>query len=300
MVLNDDHRPRILLIVDIPNWAFHTLARAIQSGLAHRFRCDIMIGSQLAAFDETDYDLIHVFFEMERNHLPYVHGKTRILKSVYSHYWQQWGMSVADFYKTHLREAHAVCVPSALLADALRELPVPVSIAPEGVDTSFFTPAGIKREGPLVVGWAGHPNRSIKRLEWMKAATDDLCELRLTNGLLSPEEMREFYRSVDIIACSSIAEGAPRPLMEGMSCGLFPLSFDVGIAGELINGNRNGYLVQNNTIEGLRSAVEWCVEHPDKIRDTAFLNRNIAIARRDWRVTLPAQEHIYDTILATR
>lgn len=300
MVLKNDDRPRILLIVDIPNWAFHTLASAIQTGLAHRFRCDIAVGSELKALDETDYDLIHVFFEMERNHLPYIHGRTRVLKSVYSHYWQQWGMSAKDFYQTHLREAHAVCVPSALLAEALQELPVPVYIAPEGVDTSFFTCAQAQRTGPLVIGWAGNPNRPVKRLEWLQEASNGLCELRLTDGTLTPKEMRDFYRSVDVIACSSLAEGTPRPLLEGMSCGLFPLSFNVGIAAELIHSHRNGLLVQEQSVVALRATVEWCTRNPEKVRSVRDLNRQLIISSRDWRVTLPAQEYIYDTMLTRR
>lgn len=300
MVLNAGRRPRILLIVDIPDWAFHTLARAIQAHLSHKYEFETMIGREIEHFDDAAYDLIHVFFEFEEHHLPFLRGNSRVLKSVYSHYWQERGMNAREFHARHLREAHAVSVPSLRLLSALQDLPVPVFLCPEGLDTSFFTPAYHPSRGPLVVGWAGNPERPIKRLDWLRGACEGVCELRTTDGLRSPHGMLNFYREIDVIACSSRAEGAPRPLLEGMACGNFPLSFDVGIAGELITDGLNGMLVRDESVAGLRAALQWCAANADEVRRKSEVNAELMRARRDWSCTIPAQERVYDALLAQR
>lgn len=300
MVLNGKRKPRILLIADIPQWAFHTLANAIREHSSDRYDFDILFGSELAGFDDAQYDLIHVLFETETRHLPFLRGNARVLKSVYSHYWQEEGLSPMDFYSAHLREAHAVSVPNALLLSALQDLPVPVFLCPEGLDTSFFTPPHHPRSGPVVAGWAGNPDRPIKRIELLKEACDGVCELRLTDGRHSPQDMVDFYRTIDVIACSSKAEGSPRPLMEGMACGCFPVSFDVGIAAQLIDHGRNGLLVRDESVAGMRAAIAWCVTHADTIRTLGPVNAEIIRATRDWRSTSPAQARVYDFLLSQR
>lgn len=288
----------MLLIVDIPDWAFHAIARAIKEHLSDRYDIEIMIGSELTWFDDARYDLIHVFFETETRHLPFLRGNARVLKSVYSHYWQLEGMSAMHFYERHLREAHAITVPNMHLLSALRELPVPVFLCPEGLDTSFFTPPYHSRSGPITVGWAGNPERPVKRIELLKEACAGLCTLRMTDGTRSPEAMLNFYREIDVIACSSAAEGSPRPLMEGMACGCFPVSVDVGIASQLIDDGRNGLLVREASVADLRAAIARCAADPNMVRDAGAINAELMRATRDWRCTLPAQARVYDWLLS--
>lgn len=300
MVLNNDNKPRILLLIDIPNWAFHTLAKAIEKWLSHAYHFDIAVGSELTELDDSQYDLIHIFYEYERHHLPHLRGNALILKSVYSHYWQEEGMSPVEFYGKHLREAHAVSVPNPLLLSTLQEIPTPVFLCPEGVDADFFTPPFHRTPKPLVVGWAGNPERPIKRLEWLKEACDGICELRITDGAYGPYDMLNFYRDIDVIACSSKAEGSPRPLIEGMACGCFPVSFNIGIASLLINDGLNGLLVRDESIAGMRKAIQWCADHPEAVRDKGNINTEIVTSRWDWRYTIPAQARVYDFLLSQR
>lgn len=288
------YRPRVLLLVDKRGWALHDIALAIETHLSGVFSFDIQCSAERPLIDESRYDLIHVLYDYENYHLPFLHGRTRVIKSVFSHYWQTWDLSPREFYDRHLSEAHAITVPSTKLHCALRDLPVPITLFPEGVDTDLFLPMRRRSRGPLVIGWAGDPTRGIKRLDWLKEACDGVATLRLAVDV-PKNRMPDFYNSVDVVACSSLAEGCPRPILEGMACGCFPVSFDVGVVSELVQTGINGIVVHDESIDGLRSALQWCVEHIDDVRSTSILNAERVRADRQWKNTAQHLGSLYRT-----
>ncbi len=295
MVLNPK-TPRVLLLVDRWDWAFHTIAKAVERHLGDRFAFEILNTGDRPNIDDSAYDIIHVFYEYETYHRPLLRGHAKVVRSVFSHYWQEWNLSADEFYAKYLRDAHAIVVPSNKLKTLLDPLPPPVHLCSEGVDTDVFE-CKKTRTGPLTVGWAGDPTRTIKRVEWLKEACNGLCELKLATGDLSQKEMVDFYNSIDVIACSSFGEGCPRPLIEGMACGCFPVSFDVGVASEVIDGDKNGIIVTNESVAGLREALQTCVLHVDDVRSKALANPERMRSTRTWGKTLTALPEIYYSVL---
>jgi hypothetical protein len=219
------------------------------------------------------------------------------VKSVYSHYWELNGQSPQEFYDTYLYEADIVTVPNLKLLRSLSSVTDRIAFCPEGVDPTIFYPAHIHRSSPIVVGWAGCAERPVKRIDWLKSACDGLCILRMAEGDLTEAEMVQFYQDIDVIACSSKAEGAPRPLLEGMASGNFPVSFDVGIAQEVITSGVNGLIVKDESIEGLRSALQWCVDHPATVRMQAEQNPLLMRTNRDWKKTTQEIAKVYHSLL---
>jgi len=289
-------QPRILLLVDRHDWAFSTLAQATEQHLHDCFTFTIVSAEDCPKIHDRQFDIMHIFFWAEEYHCQFLTGHAKIVKCVYSHGWEQLGLSVQELYRRYLREAHAVIVPSTRLLHSLSGLPPPVYLVPEGVDTTIFTPTS-RRSGPLRVGWAGNPHRDIKRLPWLQQACEGLCELSLATGDLSVEDMVNFYNTIDVIACSSEAEGSPRPLIEGMACGAFPVSFDVGIARELIDPGVNGLLVEKESVRAFRKALQWCNSHTGYIRSTAGKNAELMRATRSWQSTLPHLAEVYASLL---
>lgn len=289
--------PRILLLTDKRAWAFNTIAQAIKRNLESEFSFDILATEDNPVFDDRDYDVIHVFFETETMHRNFLTGHAKIVKSVYSHYWETWGLTAREFYDTYLYEAHAITVPNLKLFRSLSQIPPPVFLFSEGVDTQLFHPFTKKPSEELIVGWAGDVTRPIKRLDWLKEACAGLCQLRIAPGNLSEEEMVHFYNGVDVIACSSVAEGSPRPVLEAMACGAFPVSFDVGIVPEVVLGDANGIIVKEESIDGLRHALAWCVEHVSDVRAQRKENVEIIRSTRDWRSTVRHMADVYRFVL---
>lgn len=290
--------PRILLLIDKPDWAFHTIARALQTHLSDAFSCDILVFTDGTVFDDRQYDIVHMFFETDIRYRPFLTGHAKVVKSVYSHYWELDGMSPQQFYDVYLCEADVITVPNLKLLQSLSTVAPRIALCPEGVDTAVFHKAPGQRSGPIVFGWAGNSERPVKRIEWLQEACEGLCALRLATGNLTEKEMVRFYQHIDVIMCSSKAEGAPRPLLEGMACGNFPVSFPVGIADELITSGKNGLIVYEESVEGLRSAVEWCISHPADVRMQSEQNPLFLKTYRDWSKTAQETAKVYHSLVS--
>lgn len=289
-------KPHILLLIDEWNWAFHTIAESVVRHASDHFSFEILCTRDEPLIDESRFDIIHVFFETETYHRKFLQGKAKILKGVYSHYWQLQGLTPDAFYAQSLYEADAVAVPSRKLLEALGPIPCPVYLFPEGVDTEMFDDRSNTRS--QCVGWAGS-DIPIKRLEMVRAACGDEIALRTSIGNeRAHEEMPAFYGSIDIIVNASVAEGCPRPLLEGMACGAFPVLFDVGIAPELIRSGYNGLIVQEQSASALRDALLWCRQHPDILEKARPFNRELMRATRRWENVIPSLVDIYRSLLA--
>lgn len=294
--ISSENRPRILLLIDIPGWAFHTIAKEIERHLSDRFIFTIFIKNDFPTIDESKFDIIHVFYEFEEYHKQFLTGKTKVIRSVYSHYWEiDHHLTPMELYQTYLNDAHAIIVPSMRLFHAFEGLPPPLHLFSEGVDTDFFT-LGQPRSGPLVVGWAGK-DIPIKRLDMLKTACEGVCELKIADGSLNLDHMRHFYQSIDVIACTSVAEGCPRPLIEGMACGAYPVSFDVGIAPEVIIDGMNGMIVYQQSTGAFREALEWCGNHVNEIRRARKLNAESIRTKRTWKNVTAHLAEIYNDVL---
>ncbi|HZS07669.1 MAG TPA: glycosyltransferase family 4 protein [Blastocatellia bacterium] len=61
-----------------------------------------------------------------------------------------------------------------------------------------------------------------------------------------PDEMLEFYRSIDIYLCASRSEGTPNPCLEAAACGVPVVTTRVGNMPELIEPGVNGLFVERN------------------------------------------------------
>lgn len=290
-------KPRVLLLAEKPNWALHIAARAVAKYLHNDFTVDIDFTITQPRFDPSRYDIIHILFWEAINYRPLLTTRHKVVKSVFSHRWQESGMTAQELYRQYLAEAHAVTVPSLHLLSALQEIPVQVHLWSEGVDTDLFSPAALPRTGDIVVGWAGNVSDPIKRIDWLQSACSGLCELRVADGSLLEQEMVEFYRNIDVIACSSVAEGCPRPLLEGMASGAFPVSFDVGIAPEVIHHGHNGLLVEPQSPSALRNVIRWSADHPEHIRSMRTTNIQRIRALRQWQSVVQPLAALYRSLL---
>jgi glycosyltransferase involved in cell wall biosynthesis len=137
------------------------------------------------------------------------------------------------------------------------------------VDASRFRGKNFRPAAKPTVGWCGNP----KALEWMGLV--DLKGLSVVESLrgssevtlkiasdLPPEQMPQWYRSVDIYVCASRSEGTPLPVLEAMATGNIVVSTAVGIVPELrspglfrFDGTRLGLHAVTTTVIRMRS--QW-------------------------------------------
>lgn len=135
-------------------------------------------------------------------------------------------------------------------------LKLPTFYTPNGVDTRFYRPNLDKAPSSLLrVGWAGSLTNmgpgyrgyhefivpaaaAVERVELLTAAREDMWR--------GPEEMREFYRSLDVYVCASRTEGTPNPCLEAAACGVPLLTTCVGNMPELVRHGINGFFVERD------------------------------------------------------
>ncbi|MBT4119654.1 MAG: glycosyltransferase [Candidatus Peribacter sp.] len=286
--------PRILMLIDVYGWAFHTLARGMRQFLPE-YSIDIVTAEEKPDF--SSYDLIHAFGAYQRCES----ARCPVLKGVYNTNASIRSVPIHTFFEELLQDATAITVPINSIALQLQsyEIKKPIFLLPEGVNTSLFsyTPPP---SGELRIGWAGNPVRCYKRFHLAQNACRELCPLQVADGTLTEEQMLQFYSSLDVILCTSeIGEGCPRPLIEGMSRGCFPVSFPVGVAPDIITSEKNGLLVEKETVWGMRQAIRWCKEHTDAIRSQRNVNHEWIHNNRSWQKISPQLSTIYQTLLGS-
>ena len=306
-----EHVPHVLFLVDSPNWAHDFkadhLMRALKDGYLMRKRCQ----SEVAASDIAWADLIVAFYwkqfndeNMQRLIPAFRENRHKLLIGISSHQelmgkWREPGLSL-------LRElAAGIFVNNLLLCREYRsQFEQPFFYTPNGVDTAFFTPGGNERRGgSLRVGWAGSltnhgPMRGyddyivpavqmVEGVELVTAAREDQWR--------GPEQMRDFYRSLDVYICASSAEGTPNTCLEAAACGVPLVTTRVGNMPELVRDGANGFFIERDVCD--------IAEKLSSLRDIPGLRKHLGQAIRasvmewDWDRRAQHYRAMFDAML---
>lgn len=265
---------RVALIPHTRDWSYDFTAKALVQHLSGEFELSVFYSDTLDQLNYRSLDLIVDFWWRSASEKRF---GARVVKQVSTHRWTQpkYGELTAQaLIDGHLRRAGGVFVPSQRLMGELVGAPH-LTLGPKGFHPETFGDAGDRRGG-LAVGWAGNATAKDKRLPTIQAAWP---ELRIASTL-TQQEMPGFYNSIDVITCASDAEGDPRPLIEGMACGCFPVTVDVGIVPELVRHGENGLIIERSAF---RDALQWCARNVDYVRAAGRRNAEEMARTRTWR-----------------
>lgn len=292
-------KPRILMLADRPGWAFDINAQGIAAMLGGEFEFRIEYVVQKPDLNAWPYDVLVVMFWGEDYHLQFKPDPRRVVKQVSSHRWaleDHYGKLTAEgMVRRYLADASSLIVPSRRLHDIFAAFR-PTTITPKGIDPARFDASG-RASGPMRVGWVGNRKDRCKGLEdILQPAVGKDFEFVVAGGELPQERMAEFYRSIDVLCVASTAEGDPRPLIEGMASGCFPVAVDVGIVPELVRHRDNGLIVERK-VEAFQAALQWCRFNLDWVRNTA-VDRSAQIRKeRSWETVAGAWRSAFQSAL---
>jgi glycosyltransferase involved in cell wall biosynthesis len=141
------------------------------------------------------------------------------------------------------------------------------------------------------VGWAGSltnhtpQHRGVHELIAPAVASVPGTELRLAAReeiWRGPEEMLDFYRSLDVYVCASRSEGTPNPCLEAAACGLPVVTTRVGNMPELVHHGENGLFVER-TVESIAAALAVLRDDPPLRARLGRAARAKVEAAWDWR-----------------
>lgn len=241
-------KPRILIIADVPNWAWARKAEQLQKHLSDEFAIDVMYSTQESP--RWGYDLIHTFEFNQMGMLTPQHG--RAVTGITAHVWRTWEMKLAPgIVNTWASKAVAVHANSKLLQEEIGlHLQRPIHYVPNGVDETFFTRTEPRKTGHLVVGWVGKPNprkgRHIVEAACTRAGVEFRPIERNSSTALGPAEMRAFYQDIHVIGVASDMDGTPNPALEAAACGCAVISNRIGNMPEFVEDGANGFLVERD------------------------------------------------------
>jgi glycosyltransferase involved in cell wall biosynthesis len=291
---------KILFIVDRPNWAHDFKTRNLMRLLGSAYDIRLRYQSEVTEEDIDAATLIVIYYWLQFNALqPLVpalrRNRHKLLVGICSGFEleedrRDLGLAVMHDF------ASGVFINNLLLYRQYQPLlRIPTFYTPNGVDTDFYCPDTDKAPSSLLrVGWAGSltnrrpGHRGFHEFIVPAAAAVDRVELLTAareNNWRGPEEMREFYRSLDVYVCASRDEGTPNPCLEAAACGVPLVTTCVGNMPELVRHGMNGFFVERDVDDvartlrtlrddvNLRTAMSQQIRHDIQAWDWTFRSR---------------------------
>ena len=241
-------RPRILVLADVPTWAWGRKATAYQRHLSDRFHVEVAFHANVPAF--SDFDLVHLFEVSQVGTLtaygPLGQRAFKAVAGLTANVWRTWGAPQMQQWAGTVDALHG---NSLLITADLKQFHPRVYYTPNGVDPQIYRQA-VPREGPVVFGHVGKPNPrkgGVLIVEAARAAGVELRLIQRTSKLaLTEPEMVAWYQGIDVMVTASNMDGTPNPMLEGAACACALLSTPIGNMPEFIvpGGNGNGYLTE--------------------------------------------------------
>ena len=79
-------------------------------------------------------------------------------------------------------------------------------------------------------------------------------------NLKDETDLVKLYNAADILVVPSLQENLSNVIMEGLSCGLPVLAFDIGGNSDLIDHKQNGYLAKSKDSDDMFNGLEWILK----------------------------------------
>lgn len=274
---------KILIVYDIPGWAYWRRAMALQKFKPEDFEVDIvqatLINHKNAA---KNYDLVFV--------IEYTHGELAVRKIreagsdipvVVSH--NSDGHRRRDLLNLLCHKASFVIVNNqhAYIANGCHPKSCCIS---NGIDFDLFYPEIPIEEREHRVIWCGSSGLKKKKgyqdillpMEKKLKRSGITCDLRPIDGngwkdhepnreiVYDTERQRDWYNSASYVVCSSATEGTPNFVLEAAACGCVPVSTKVGNILEFGRDGVNCVLAKRDS-HALAKAVEQAKENRERM-----------------------------------
>lgn len=230
---------RLLVLYDVPNWAYHYRAQAIQKYAPHDWNVEIRAWPEMRDIPQHD-----IVFNLDTSMPRRWSNKPHIVS------WNSDRHRRTERWEKTYRSADWVLINNKCAFEfyGRRERTCCIS---NGVDTDIFKVVTPIEQREQRVFWTGSANPE-KRKGWdiLQQAEPLLRE----NGFVPefhPVEshrdapfdqagMVEAYNRSSYVVCLSQSEGTPNTSLEGMACGCVLVTTNVGNASELSPGLRFG------------------------------------------------------------
>lgn len=289
-------KPAVLVVADVPGWAWERKALAYQRHLGDRFVVTVAYATQ-GLPDYTQFDLVHLF-EVSQVSLQARLGPTtfKLVAGLTANVWRTWGPERMQRWAAQVDALHA---NSRLLEADMQQFHPRVFYVPNGVDPDFFK-RWHPHPGRVVFGHVGKPNPRKGGALIIEAARKAGVECRMvvrSSKLAMPaSKMAAWYQGVSVMVTASNMDGTPNPMLEGAATECALLSTPIGNMPEFIKSDYNGWLLAETLpYHGPTPPEGWSLEilAADAAQTDAL--RDALVDRMRWFA-----DHPGDTILMGR
>ena len=277
---------KILLLVDVPNWAWAHKAMALKKFLENdKLLFDIKSGGE--HYNPDDYHHIHTFC-FHQTHLSKFNSST----TVASYNFELKNNILGEINQLNLFKK-IVCV-SPLIYNKLKKYGIKdnkLFKCFNGVDETLFFPINRKYpiNRPIVIGWCGQPpgkgdqhgfqiiEEIMKEFKNNSNFEFKINAKNFTTAIPFDKMNEDYYNNIDIIIHTGLATGTPNTVYEAVASGAFAMGTKIGCMEELITDNVNGYLfnkpniLNKNTFGNREEIIKCSKEIIDKL---LYLNKN--------------------------
>ena len=95
-------------------------------------------------------------------------------------------------------------------------------------------------------------------------------------GMLSHSQMLELMGRARIYLGVSKTDGISTSLLESIARGAFPIQSVTSCANEWVEHCKSGYLLQNNTVDGVKAALTWCLNYTNNLPHQEWENYRVS------------------------
>jgi len=292
-------KPKILMVVDQPDWAFGISARDMVRVMSNKYDFKI-INWYDNVKDKKHYegiDLVYLFGHFMVSWVPDDINFNKIctgVRALFGYLDKKDQKDQRQDPKTAKNAQHILRYPiihtvSKESFKLFKNFHPNVVYVCHGVNTTFFgQKKNYGRKGPLKIGWSGNPTNLVKGIQLvidtLRGRRD--VELKLAefgDNQLTQRELIKFYQDLDVFIMPSLSEGASLSLMEAMSCGLPIISTATGNWIEL--QKLGGGITIERTPADIDNAVNKIMSMTtEELRNMGDINRKEMVDNWDWNV----------------
>lgn len=99
------------------------------------------------------------------------------------------------------------------------------------------------------------------------------------HGFLKKDEIVKIYKKCHYLVLPSKSEGFPKVVGEAMNFGCIPIVSNISCIGQYVQNEKNGYLIEENTVENLVSVFNNALDIDEDTFKT-YINSNYKIAEK--------------------
>lgn len=296
-------KPNILLIADVPNWAFDNCANQIIKHLSGKYNFtkiydyNKMGGNPTPPINDSPYDLVFCFISHLKPSVQNV-PNYKLLTSIRS---QSSVEGCPQYYTEEVmtKTYNAVSVVAKSLRALLPQKCCPIWDTPNGVDTDLFKP--IPHDHLFTIGFAGnskHPGKKGMNLI-VEAARLAGVQCKVADRQvewLPHSKMPEYYKDIDVYVCFSVSEGFPNSVLEALACGKPVISTRVGGCLECVKTGYNGLLI-DRSVPVLVEAINTLKNDKELYNHMATNARKEVVENWQWKDMVKKYETFFDFAL---